>query len=750
MSTRLSAAWQPVGMNFKEWLLGEWFRGIRDDVNRDEDDNELVQQRLEQWRPFSQSPFIEPNLGLMPRNDHPQELAVHTDGGDEKAPEKPETSRTNSGLSQQNSISMPIQVNHTGPTWVHLFYDLAWTATFSTLTQNGKFDEAWDTVSYVTFFLVMWWMWASQTLYSVHFYTNDWVHLFSIFVQLIIFGLLCATTRGYDVTSYILKLRGANLLTISDIDDPEEYREDRVTSYSMITIAFSIAASRFIHWVQHTIVLIHGRRAAHTLQLHTPLKLFVLPAGLAISNGFFWAGAVLTKTIGKSVYGAKIKFVLWGVGLLVELVLHVFTESLSWGTTSSRHAKESTITQDALPQPELLKAPPQSPQSSPAQRNQAWPEPRSNVNLRERLEGITTVILGEGLNGIAGTLYSVISAPGIGGPVPANIICAAFLVYFLAYFYFEGPTGHRDPKGSSVRQMMWMLLHFPFHLGIILLLLGVKNQFIMTSYLSTANKNFRILNEVMASQELYLDDPASAQNLPLKNFLLKRGIKWATEFKELNETVTNNGTIPLEDIDVNSPEFDNQVGIWSMRMSLKIMEQFYKTFMGENSEIDPKLQAKIQDYYTNSTKPLQDWTEPPKLAASYTYTSIITDLLKPGLLSVHYIVGLAAAILLSLAAMNRLHSKPRDRFQWGIILSRFFMGIALALLILLNVGDIKSLWVYDDEVSRQAGVFRWIWAWMVLPTLAIAFAVEFIIERILIRYAGLAVARKRRHTNSSS
>ncbi|KAH7338473.1 hypothetical protein B0J17DRAFT_662609 [Rhizoctonia solani] len=695
----------------------KYFRGFYDDVNSDDEDG-LIEQRLEQWRPFSQNPFISPDLGLTSEIDRPRTLVSDIGGDDEKAIEKPEMNRASTNLSQQSSISPPANIAHAGPTWVNLFYDLAWTASFASLTQNGQLNEPWDTVSYIAFFLVVWWLWASQTLYSVQFYTNDWVHLLFIFIQLIIFGLLAATTRGYDVTAYILHSPGVSTLDpkmIDDIVDPERYKADRVADYSLRVIAVSLAISRTLLWVQHLRVFCYARVTAHRNNLLVPWKLYILPIGLSISNALFWAAMGMTfSSKGRTPLGAKLKFVFWGVGLLVEFLLHWLMEHLPWRPTSSDPQKERAgahdVTGDPQPQPELLQSSPQPqvPTLTPTRENQFLPVPKSNVNLRDRLEGITTVILGEGINGIAGTLYAIISAPGLGGPVTANIACAAIIVYFLAYLYFEGPTRRRDPKTGSTRKMFWLLLHLPFLLCIILLLLGVKNQFLLTSYLSTGLKTFRQLEHVMEGQKLYLDDPASAINMPMKNFLLKRGVKWADEFNALNASVTKNGSIPLDE--VSDEGFDHEVGAWSMRISLKIMKQLYGTFMGGDEKIPPKAKTLIDDYYANMTLSLEDYIDTPEEVSSYHYETILTQLLEAHLQGARYIVALAAVILLSLGIMNRIHSRPRDRFQWGIVLSRVCMGVALLFLLLLNVGDIQSLWIWDDQTSQQAGVFRWIWA----------------------------------------
>ncbi|KEP45576.1 putative transmembrane protein, partial [Rhizoctonia solani 123E] len=128
------------------------------------------------------------------------------------------------------------------------FYDLAWTATFSSLTQNGQFDTVWDTLSYTAFFVVVWWLWASQVLYSINFYTDDWFHLLSIFLQMGVFGLLAATTRGYDITTYILHSPGMPGILdpqpLDNITDPERYNDEVTARDSIRVIALSIAISR--------------------------------------------------------------------------------------------------------------------------------------------------------------------------------------------------------------------------------------------------------------------------------------------------------------------------------------------------------------------------------------------------------------------------------------------------------------------------------------------------------------------------
>lgn len=113
------------------------------------------------------------------------------------------------------------------------------------------------------------------------------------------------------------------------------------------------------------------------------------------------------------------------------------------------------------------------------------------------------------------------------------------------------------------------------------------------------------------------------------------------------------------------------------------------------------------------------------------HIQIITELLHANLQGARYIIALAGFILICLAALNLIHSRPRgsyfhpivsyhdrhlylssDRYQWAIILSRFVMGWVLLFLLLLNIGRYQTLWVWLGQEKQQAGVFRWLWAYV--------------------------------------
>jgi hypothetical protein len=53
------------------------------------------------------------------------------------------------------------------------------------------------------------------------------------------------------------------------------------------------------------------------------MRLLVVPAALAVSTALFFVAFVITKRHGEEPAAARNKFILWGVGILIEVVAHV-------------------------------------------------------------------------------------------------------------------------------------------------------------------------------------------------------------------------------------------------------------------------------------------------------------------------------------------------------------------------------------------------------------------------------------------
>jgi len=93
--------------------------------------------------------------------------------------------------------------------------------------------------------------------------------------------------------------------------------------------------------------------------------------------------------------------------------------------------------------------------------------------MGERISGLTTIILGEGLNSLGQTLILMASSTGFNMKMGLIVFAVGLVVMFSFLLYFDGLR--RRTPGTRRRSRINVLLHFPLHLAIIVLLQSLKN-----------------------------------------------------------------------------------------------------------------------------------------------------------------------------------------------------------------------------------------------------------------------------------
>ena len=92
------------------------------------------------------------------------------------------------------------------------------------------------------------------------------------------------------------------------------------------------------------------------------------------------------------------------------------------------------------------------------------------TGIVERLGLLTLIILGEGVIGMSGSIAKVSSAHGFTADVIGMIISGVLIIYFLWMLYFDQIETERV---GTMSQQFWALLHFPFHVCVLLVVEGV-------------------------------------------------------------------------------------------------------------------------------------------------------------------------------------------------------------------------------------------------------------------------------------
>ncbi|KAJ1304851.1 hypothetical protein OPQ81_005984 [Rhizoctonia solani] len=674
------------------------FQHVKTSPNPDRDPS-LWEHRLRQRRPLSLNPFVRE-----PSSSGDYESAVLDAPPTTQSPSfRPEESQkdpsTDSNSGEELVKGKPnhdVEWGEQIPEWLNLFYDLAWTATFSSLTSNNQFREPWDSISYVVFFIMAWWMWVSQVLYNVDFYSNDWFHLLFMFLQLLVFGALAATTRGFDISNYILHSPGSTELHVYDIMtiEPERYKAERLTKISLRVITLVVALSRAFLLIQHLRVLIYAKLTSKKGRF--PRRLLIVPAGLIISTGLLFGSFSITMNKwGLEPYGAKIKYALWGIAILVEMIAHIIRTQLE-------------INQGI--------------------------RLRSHGSIATRLCGITTIIVGEGINAIAGTFYAILQAPGFSGPTGAGVVCCAFIVFFLVYLYFEGAA----PLKTVRRRAAWVMMHLPWLLSVILLLEGIKNQLLLSSFLNSALHIMLKLLDTIASLQNMGDNVDMDQ--VMRPLLLQAGLSWEEEANHLRALVNTTVVGGASEEATNAAQMD-AYGVWISRILLSTTLNSYLTFM-DNGTISDENYSVIRKYQNDFNFTLQDFRALQTNDSMPQYGQIVENLISSSLVNARYIMAMCGLTFITLASLNLIQSWPRDRFQWASIFSRYAMGIAMISLLLLNIGEIQHWFAWDDaEAAKRAAVFNWVDTNWVIPTVALAYGIQFIVDTALV-YASIWYTKK--------
>ncbi|CUA71621.1 Cytochrome bd-II ubiquinol oxidase subunit 2 [Rhizoctonia solani] len=363
------------------------------------------------------------------------------------------------------------------PVWLDLFYDLAWTSTFSNVTQNNTISGE-ESLPYAAFFVLVWWMWVSQVSYNIRFYSNDWVHRICIFFQFCVFAALAAFTSGLDVMEFI---RSGNsgpaqraLDIINGVSQDQRMARDRAEKHRVLLCLQYIRVWLYAH---------DKRDPAVTIK----------PIAMFISTGLWCSSIAMLLTQYTNDATQVANFVIWGIAVAIEVASHYFSPLAS-------HL-------------------------------------RSTRSLAPRLATLVTIISGEGLIVIIGTLW-------LGPPSPGFILralCAALVAYLTFYLYFESTSR----RVRANRPSLWIFLHLPYMICIVLFMEGIKNLLLYTILCqSTEFVITQVLSFLEAAKAS--DNTFSTLNQTMDTFLTEIGMPWDDQKKlrvlvatAMNNTATN-------------------------------------------------------------------------------------------------------------------------------------------------------------------------------------------------------------------
>ncbi|CAE6459156.1 unnamed protein product [Rhizoctonia solani] len=475
----------------------------------------------------------------------------------------------------------------------------------------------------------------SYAVFFSMFYSNDWFHRIFVFLQLCVFGALAAFTSKFDVTAFVG----------SDDSDPAQRALDTFNGVSLDQQkANNLAAQRIPEISFFGIALVIVWLYAHDKR---DPAVVVKPLAMFISAGLWCGSFAMLFTARYTNNAAHIsKFIMWGVATAIEVAGHYF-------------------------------APPAG-------------HLRSMGSLTARLATLVTIILGEGLNGITGTLKFAATSLGFNIRCVSLVLCTAVVVYLTFYLYFEGTR----PRISKNRRSVWICLHLPYMLCVILLMEGLKNLLLYTILYNSVEftiKQFtKFLNE--ANQAPTLAEMSTVLNQTMTPFLAKIGFSWddgwgkvMTKLRAINST--------------QEQEIENVYVGEMYRLLMNLTVHAFRQF--ESEDKSPAAELAILQYLHNDTVVRID----------------IADLDIPEF----------GKVIVALAEPHVQGARWIYRYAWGSAISRFLNGTILLTLLFMNIGSGD----YNGLANNGA-----IWAWMdsfwALPTLAFSLLAQAIVDHMLL------------------
>ncbi|KAH7104224.1 hypothetical protein BKA62DRAFT_498704 [Auriculariales sp. MPI-PUGE-AT-0066] len=526
------------------------------------------------------------------------------------------------------------------PDWLGIFFDLAWTMTFSNLSNGTALTSVISLLNYGIFFSLAWMLWAAQVLYDTKYYSNDWFHRIMLLLQLVTFAALSAFTKDFDAFNKNIDPHAAPL---------DEFAAVNYSRKTNLGISALFAGARLLLVISYIRVLLHLPKYPSARKQRKRL-VFQIVAYLASGIIFTVAFFVVKTHFNPSV--RPIKLILWGTGLSIEILVYLFV-------------------------PEV--------------------DGRLLVNvdtMGERISTLTTVILGEGVNGLGQTLILTASTTGFTVRLGGIILTLGLVILFAFLLYFDGLR--RSTPSTRRRSRVNVLLHFPLHLAIIVLLQSLNNNLI---FISMQDQLDTFLAQVSKSGA---DGSTDSLIKAFRNIGIDA------------QAIVEAGIVRQQQANGGQPTSDEDFNELNQMLSARAVLNIFQDF----NEVSDEMAVGFSDYiYSYNSSARTDLG---------TFNPQLIGLMQAQLQNLDasslWITLAAGAYLIGIALIALVNAwVPQHRYIWISSLGRAGMGLLVAAVTVLKVTP--SIWTKLHDNG-------WLPA-----TIAIAFITQFVLDQILIRVA---------------
>ncbi|EJD39321.1 hypothetical protein AURDEDRAFT_171511 [Auricularia subglabra TFB-10046 SS5] len=539
---------------------------------------------------------------------------------------------------------------------------------FAGLNQGTAIKGSTSVWSYIVFFVLVWTMWAQQTIYHTRYYSDDAWNRIVLVCQFLMLGFIAAFTNDFNVSlgiSHGLIIGNVGPDTLPrDPDDRYGYR-----GFQALAVIFFV--SRLLLIIEYADVY----RIATRQHIHAR-ALCRMISSLSISAILFLASFILAMAKARDPTANIIKFVLWGLAVVLELVAYLWTEfPESMGTRIS---------------------------VSP---------------IEERLCALTIIIIGEGLNSSIEPIVGTTRSIGFNFASGAEILAWGFTIFLIYVLYVSSFTTSRHAP-SPLRQRLVTVCHLPLQLFIILFAEGAK------AVLSVVTLNNSLLAVAPLLQQCRLK-PISDQISILRPSFLRIGINiesLADRFSKLTVAKVQQENYTEVNLRLTAAAFQ------------RILNDYYVTSDQTNTDLTNYAysslypRSPLNDTYYVLYRNSQGPNRPHNLTSARDPADFLPDVHLPPFLDnmikhqayndelnpSRWVVGVAGGFLVFLAVLMLVKGHPRVAWLRGQVWARLGFGVALVL----------STFVTMDHNA----LYRWLNSGWYLPTILLAYAVVYLLD----------------------
>ncbi|KAF8882722.1 hypothetical protein BD779DRAFT_913545 [Infundibulicybe gibba] len=283
--------------------------------------------------------------------------------------------------------------------------------------------------SFLAYFALVWWIWASQVAYNTRFRTRDWIHRIFSGTQFIIFCAMATFTSNFDIFQGIIRkevpapvgpvdfqLNNTSFDSVFSLN----LREAQLPVINDKGIAVTMGCSRLLLFLQYLIVFTTAPSHPKSLRLHL-ITLLLSSITYFASIAFIGDHPSETSSI--------LKICFWFAPMMLEIISHFAIARIKDHEYNSKSVAKRSAT-------------------------------------------LFIVVLGEGLNQITGSFKYVVGAVGFTGRGLVIMLSAGVIIIGELSLYCR--HNWRVDRCGPRRTLLWFFSHYLLMASLILTLQAVR------------------------------------------------------------------------------------------------------------------------------------------------------------------------------------------------------------------------------------------------------------------------------------